>query len=255
MPETPASVPGPAPLAVVVPYAWLNHLLVTLFVGLLTLSVLLFVYSFFTSQFPGRRVRILSLKVFGASLATAAANYAVIFFLVLPGLAAQGQNASRGSHTAVGHTAPTFSVQMTDGTSRSSDDLRGKVVVVNFFATWCGPCVLELPHLQRLYDKFRADSRFDMLVIGREETPESVQAFLREHEWNFPAAADPERKAFDRFADNGIPRVYVIDPDGKIAFQSIGFTERGIDRLEESIERLLDATSNSDQPEPTVGAE
>ena len=222
-----------------IPYGWLNHLLVNVILGLFVLSVVLLVYSFFTRRFRKRRIRVLSLWAFGGMLATAAANYALIFFVILPTLAADGQNASRGSRTAVGDRAPAFSVQMTDGTTRSSGELRGKVTVVSFFATWCGPCILELPHLQELYKRHQGDDRFEMLVIGREETQETVQEFVREHGWTFPAAADSERRTFDLFAENGIPRVYVIAPEGKIAFQSIGFTERGITRLGESVDSLL----------------
>ena len=228
-----------------VPYGWLNHLLANAILGLFVMSVVLLVYSFFTRGEPKRQIRLLSLWAFGGMLATAAANYALIFFVILPTLAAEGQNASRGSRTAVGDRAPAFTVQMADGTTRSSGELRGKVTVVSFFATWCGPCILELPHLQELYERHQGDDRFELLVIGREETTETVLAFVREHAWTFPAAADPERETFDLFAENGIPRVYVIAPDGTIAFQSIGFTEQGIARLEEAVDSLLETPPRS----------
>jgi peroxiredoxin len=249
------------------PYGWLNVFLANAAVGWLILAVGLLVASFLSRRFPPARLRRLALGAFGAMLLTGAANYAVIFGLMLPAMAdAQEQQADEMlqrmeqdeegetssttptpsaeasapmSVARVGRPAPRFSVRMADGTERSSDELRGKVVVVNFFATWCGPCLRELPHLQEIYDRHRGDDRFALLTIGREETPETLREFAREHRWTFPMAADEERKAYDQFARETIPRVYVIAPDGTIAFQSVGYSKRGITRLNAAIDKLL----------------
>lgn len=255
-----------------IPYGWLNVFLANAALGWLILAAGLLVASFLSRRFRPARLRWLALGAFGAMLLTGAANYAVIAGLMLPAMAdgqdrqademlqrmeqdEEGETSSTPRDPAsaaaateasepmslarVGRPAPRFSVRMADGTERSSDELRGKVVVVNFFATWCGPCLLELPHLQEIYDRHRGDDRFALLAIGREETPETLREFAREHRWTFPMAADEGREAYDQFARESIPRVYVIAPDGTIAFRSVGYSKRGITRLNAAIDKLL----------------
>jgi peroxiredoxin len=127
--------------------------------------------------------------------------------------------------THVGDPAPDISVTMLDGSTKRLSDLRGKVVLVNFFATWCGPCNYELPHLEKLWHDFKDNDRFAMLVIDREETAEVVTPFLSKHKFTFPVALDPSAIVFKQFAKDGIPRTYLIGRDGTILFQTLGFSD------------------------------
>ncbi len=128
-----------------------------------------------------------------------------------------------GSLVSVGEQAPDITITPLDGTAIQLDDMRGQVVLVNFFATWCGPCKLELPDLQAIWNEVHADDEFRMFVIGREESAETVRSFRAEHGFTFPMAADPDRSAFGRFATESIPRTYLIDRAGTIVYQCTGY--------------------------------
>ncbi len=165
-------------------------------------------------------------------------NQLLLTHVFLPGLGRAYFELAKsgGTLTSVGQAAPDFTVTTVDGKTVGAADLRGRVVLLNFFATWCGPCVQELPELQQIWDQFHADDRFRMLVVGREETVETARAFSEEHHFTFPVAADPDRSAFGSYATDGIPRTYLISRDGKIIFQCLGNYEEQIGHLDQTIE-------------------
>ncbi len=138
-----------------------------------------------------------------------------------------------------GDQAPDFDLTDTDGELFSLSDQRGKVVLVNFFATWCGPCLLELPHLEELWKRRQSDDRFTMLVIGREESSQTVQGFRASKGYTFPMAADPERKVYDLFAKEGIPRTVLISEEGEVLFSTLGFYEQDLAKLEQLLNEHL----------------
>ena len=128
-----------------------------------------------------------------------------------------------GTLTSLGEQAPDITITTLEGTASRLADLRGHVTLVNFFATWCGPCKLEMPDLQKIWNEFRDHDEFRMFVIGREESTETVRAFKDAHGFTFPMASDLDRSAFGRFATETIPRTYLIDRDGKIVYQYTGY--------------------------------
>lgn len=139
--------------------------------------------------------------------------------------------AAEFSHIKVGDQAPEFSVTDADGNTLSTSDWKGKVVLVNFFATWCGPCKTELPHLESIWQAHRGNKGFQLLVIGREESMESVTAFRAENGFSFPIAPDAQRDVYGRFATQGIPRTLLVSPDGTIVYSKLGFYEHDLDEL------------------------
>jgi peroxiredoxin len=142
----------------------------------------------------------------------------------------------------VGQLAPDFTVQTLDGNTFSLSANRGKVVLVNWFATWCGPCIKEMPHLQSdVWERFRGEN-FAMVSVARGETLQVVQPFVLKHEATWPFALDPERKAFAVYAESFIPRNYVIDRDGQVLFQSQGYNPEEFAEMVEVIARELDGT-------------
>ena len=126
--------------------------------------------------------------------------------------------------TAVGQTVPEFSYMTDTGKQLSIRDMQGRVVLINFFATWCPPCKKEMPELEKIWQELK-DKEFYLLSIGREETMKTVRDFKKEWKLSFPMAPDPQRKIYSKFATQTIPRNVLLDEDGTIIYQSEGYTE------------------------------
>ncbi|MBR5885048.1 MAG: TlpA family protein disulfide reductase [Alistipes sp.] len=139
-----------------------------------------------------------------------------------------------------GMEAPDFTVEMFDGENIRLSDLRGKVVLVNFWATWCPPCREELTRVQAdIIDRF-AGKDFVFLPISRGEEKQTVAAFRKRMGYTFPMGLDPDQKIFRRYAKNYIPRNFLVGPDGKIVLASIGYDKAEFEHLIKTIEKTLD---------------
>ncbi|HVT26786.1 MAG TPA: redoxin domain-containing protein, partial [Lacipirellulaceae bacterium] len=146
---------------------------------------------------------LLGVVIFGVSIAPHT------IAMLMPIISYQDHANHPGTLAHVGERAPDFRLTRIDGTPIQSSDLRGNVVVLNFFATWCGPCQMELPHLQSIWEEFGSDSHFRMLIVGRDETDDSVRAFKQKNGFTFPMAADPKGSVYKKFATEYIPRTYL----------------------------------------------
>lgn len=135
--------------------------------------------------------------------------------------------------TKVGDKAPLFTCRTIDGRTIDIGKLQGKIILVNFFATWCGPCNLELPVLQKnVWEKYKSRTDFELVILGREHSEAEVKKFVTDKKFAMPFAPDPDRKVFSLYATQSIPRNVVIGKDGRIIFQSIGFTPEEFRELE-----------------------
>jgi peroxiredoxin len=117
-----------------------------------------------------------------------------------------------------------FTLSDLQGKAWHLQELRGKVVLVNFWATWCPPCRKEMPDLDALYNKFK-DQGFVVLAISDEEAAK-VSPYLAEHKVSYPVLLDPGRKVNDLFIVEGIPKSFVYDRSGKMVAQSIDMRTR-----------------------------
>lgn len=140
----------------------------------------------------------------------------------------------------VGDTAPGFELTTLDGEVFNLEAQRGKVVLVNFFATWCPPCREELPYLEKeVWQRFDPAS-FSLIVVGREEDDDVIGPFVEENGYSLPFAGDPGKVAYDLYASRFIPRNFVIGPDGRVLFQSQGFERADFDRMIAVIQEAVD---------------
>ena len=119
---------------------------------------------------------------------------------------------------------PEFTLRDISGKTWTFQSLRGKVVLVNFWATWCPPCRKEMPDLQALYDRYK-DQGFVVLSISDEEAAK-VSPFITERNISYPVLLDPGRKVNEAFVVEGIPKSFVYDREGKLVAQSIDMRTR-----------------------------
>ena len=141
--------------------------------------------------------------------------------------------------TRVGQKAPYFKVRTIEGGEFDLDDLKGRVILLNFFATWCAPCLDELPHLELdIWQKFRNED-FIVIAVGREHTKRDLVKFTNVVEFTFPIVPDPLREIYSKFATKYIPRNVVIDQSGEIIYQSVGYTQDEFEKMVELIEKML----------------
>jgi peroxiredoxin len=117
-----------------------------------------------------------------------------------------------------------FTLTDRQGKTWRLQDQRGKVVLINFWATWCPPCLKEMPDLQALYDKYK-DQGFLVLSISDEEAAK-VAPFIVERKISYPVLLDPGRKVNDAFVVEGIPKSFVYNREGKLVAQSIDMRTR-----------------------------
>ncbi|WP_302380918.1 TlpA disulfide reductase family protein [uncultured Alistipes sp.] len=167
---------------------------------------------------------------------------AVIFLLPSCGNRSAKGGASQSDSTTlvkVGDPAPDFTVALFDGSQLKLSELRGKVVLLNFWATWCPPCRQELTRVQKdLIDRF-AGRDFLFLPVSRGEKRSDVAAFREKTEYDFPMGLDSTRTIYDRYATNFIPRNFLIDRDGTVVAATIGYSPEEFDKLIATIERTL----------------
>ncbi len=116
---------------------------------------------------------------------------------------------------------PEFTVSAMNGSVASIKDQSGKVVLLNFWATWCPPCRSEMPSMQVLYDKTR-DVPFTLFAISTNEKKETVEKFLKENKYTYPMYLDQSGTVGAQLASRGIPTTYILDKQGRAIAAIIG---------------------------------
>lgn len=130
------------------------------------------------------------------------------------------------SQVALDQLAPDFTLENADGQELRLSDLRGRPVVLNFWATWCVPCKAEMPELQALYDEMGAGAGFELLAVNIREAPAPAAAYGAELELSFPLVIDPAGRLADSFRVKALPTTYIIDAEGVVRTQHLGPLDR-----------------------------
>ena len=119
-----------------------------------------------------------------------------------------------------GVAAPDFTGELMDGTSITLSELQGKPVIINFWATWCGPCVKEMPAFERLKDDF--GDKIGIIAVNCGDDAETVKDFVEENGYTFPVVLDEEYSISMLYPTNSIPYTVVLDAEGKVTHISTG---------------------------------
>lgn len=136
---------------------------------------------------------------------------------------------------------PDFSVEMLDGSTVNMASLRGKTVLLTFWATWCPPCNKEMSHVQSaVIDRF-AGEEFVFLPISRGEEKATVQKWFDENGYKFTSGLDPDGSIFNIFAESGIPLNILIDPQGNVVERVLGYDEESHSRLTDKVAETIAA--------------
>ena len=138
----------------------------------------------------------------------------------------------------VGKKAPAISGNTLSGKKVDLKKLRGKVVLVDFWATWCAPCKVALPFYAELYRKKKKDG-FELLTININKKEAAARAFAKKEGFKFPIVHDSDQKIIESYNPSNMPTSYLIDKKGKIRYIHAGFNAGQKAKITKEIERLL----------------
>lgn len=164
---------------------------------------------------------------------------AMLFGGTLTAKAQDRPSPEQATRVKAGEKAPDFAVQMFDGSIAKLADMKGKVVLLNFWATWCPPCREELTRVEKdIIERF-AGKPFVFLPVSRSEKRETVAAFREKMGYTFPMGLDTDGSVYAKYAETYIPRNFLIDKQGKVVKASVGYDEAEFAELIKDIEKLL----------------
>lgn len=170
----------------------------------------------------------------------------LLFSIIACTIAASAQMEDKAALTKVGDAVPSFKFEIEKGKIVNITDYKGKLILINLFATWCPPCNIELPEMQsKIWNSYKNNKNFAFFVFGREEGWDKLIPYKTNKGFTFPILPDLDRQIFGKFATQSIPRNILIDESGKIIYQSIGYEEKEFNVLVKLIEKNLAASSSS----------
>lgn len=148
-----------------------------------------------------------------------------------------------GYAVEINQTVPDFDLVLPDGTKSSIKDLRGKVVMIQFTASWCGVCRKEMPHIEKdIWTRWKNNDQFALYGIDLKESKEKTAKFQQEIGVTYPIALDLDGSIFGKFTvpNAGVTRNIIIDKEGKIAYMTRLFKQDEFEEMVEVIEELVE---------------
>jgi cytochrome c biogenesis protein CcmG/thiol:disulfide interchange protein DsbE len=143
-----------------------------------------------------------------------------------------------GRAVSLGEQVPNFTLSSETGQTVNLSDFRGKVVVLNFWASWCGPCVDELPSLNRLAERY-APKGVQVIGVSVDEDPEQYHNFLLKHGVTFLTLRNPNKSISERWGTYKLPESYIISRDGHLLNKVIGGTDWGDHEMTSYFDNLV----------------
>ena len=138
----------------------------------------------------------------------------------------------------VGQPAPDFTLEDLDGNTVKLSELKGSVVILDFWATWCGPCVASMPSLNKLYESTRA-AGVKVYAVNQKEDKDKIQEFLDKHNLTLPVLLDKEAKVAESYGVRGIPTTVIVGKDGKVQWTQVGYGPGGEEKLKEGLKAAM----------------
>jgi peroxiredoxin len=138
-----------------------------------------------------------------------------------------------------GRAMPSVSVKTLDGKTVRLSDEQGKILLVDFWATWCAPCQVTFPELDSLSASFQGQD-VEVLAVSEDTSRKNVDAFLEAHPHSMRVLLDNRMAAADAFKVRGIPSAFIVDREGRIRYSHLGYTPDTIDVFRREITSLLD---------------
>lgn len=166
-----------------------------------------------------------------------------LFLLSLIALAGKAPEKDRGYIVNIGEEAPDITILYTDGKQKKLSDFRGKTVMLQFTASWCGVCRKEMPFIEKdIWLKHKENPNFALIGIDLKESKEKIMQFARDLNITYPLTMDPEGKSFYSFAAEGagVTRNILIDKEGKIVFMTRLYDPEEFKTLCREIDNLLE---------------
>lgn len=143
-------------------------------------------------------------------------------------------------HGAEKISAPDFNLVTLDNKKLSLKDFKGKYIFLNFWATWCGPCIDEMPSMEKLYQKFKSKKNFIMLAVSIDKgSAEVVKRFVTENKLTFTILLDKNSEVAGSYGVMGIPSTYLIDQHGFVTNRAVGARDWDSKESIEFFEKML----------------
>lgn len=161
---------------------------------------------------------------------------AVIGYRIYRGRVGPGERSRPTQVAGVGNVAPQFSLNDLAGQKVDLAGLRGKVVLLDFWATWCAPCREEIPHFVEMQEKYRGQG-LEIVGVSVDDSVEPARKFYQEYKMNYPVVMGDEKLAASYGGVLGLPIAFLIDREGKIVKKHIGQTDAAV--FEREVQELL----------------